>query len=165
MPIKKTPIIDINTGRIIKELKRRERVKPERTSTSELYDKGYLGCGGGRVGYYRKTYREMVRLFGKPDTGSGDGKVSTSWLFVFPGEEVDPPVLSVEGYKPCPLTIEFYDYKQTHLYSPELPTVEEFRYEYRDVPFNWHVGSNGTFNQVQRVLQDWKGITIKKERF
>jgi hypothetical protein len=86
------------------------------TADPDDYHAGWL------QGYIVCSYAELAQVFGEPN-GEGDGyKVSTSWV-IRDNETGD--------------LWEIYDYKRTSLYSPEYPTVEQFR----ALPaFNWHVG-------------------------
>ena len=89
--------------------------------------KSYRRTGGSHIGDYRATYNQMVKKFGRPETGSGDGKISTSWTFV-----------NTESGS----YVDFYDYKETDLYSSSKPTVRQFRRTYANKKFDWHIGSN-----------------------
>jgi ribosomal protein S21 len=90
-----------------------EGFKPTKDST----------IGISRTGEFTCSYKDLVNLFGPPNS-EGDGyKVSTEW--VLKNEET--------GAK---LTI--YDYKMTELYDEDYYTVEEFR----NLPsYEWHIGS------------------------
>jgi hypothetical protein len=70
-----------------------------------------------------------VALFGEPNQSSDGYKVSSEWL-VTDGEQ----------------TFSIYDYKETCLYSDDLPSVEEFR----ALPeYEWHIG--GTVKPTRLV--------------
>jgi len=77
-------------------------------------------AGTSRVGNFRATYKELFDLFGEPVESDGY-KVSTEW--------------KVRYFEKI---YTIYDYKETNLYSDELPSVEEFRSDKN--PKLWGVG-------------------------
>ena len=85
------------------------------------------GKTGGRRGSIRASIKELVTLFGKytdVSRDSGDGKVTTEWYFQ-------------NGNNSYGL----YDYKETSLYSPSCPSLENFRLDHHKV-IEWGVGAN-----------------------
>lgn len=77
--------------------------------------------GGSLAGYISASYKDLVALFGPPNS-EGDGyKVSTEWRLVFKGHH-----------------FRLYDYKDTELYDRSQPSVEEFR---SFDSYEWHVGA------------------------
>lgn len=77
-------------------------------------------CGSSLRGYFRATYKELVKALGEPCEADGY-KVSTEWK-VRDGENI----------------YTIYDWKETSLYDPELWSVEEFREN--EEPYLWHIG-------------------------
>lgn len=95
--------------------------------------KASLNCdinGTSLSGTVAVSYDELVEVFGEPNSTGDEYKVSTEWV--------------VTDGKNC-LTV--YDYKETNLYSPELPNVEDFRHQ---PMYDWHVGSHGGRKDVER---------------
>lgn len=75
--------------------------------------------------YFNCSYFDLFRAFGIPQDGD-DYKVSTSWRVTFRGE-----------------TFRLYDYKETHLYDPDGPSVKAFRSR---LDYDWHVGARSSTN-------------------
>jgi hypothetical protein len=83
---------------------------------------GGENCGTSLAGYLSASYKDLVKLLGRPNC-EGDGyKVSTEWVLTFRGE-----------------TFTLYDYKETRTYDRDLPSVQAFR---RLPMFDWHIGAN-----------------------
>lgn len=79
---------------------------------------------GHFLGIINASYAELVRAFGEPNGASDDYKVSTSW--------------SIEDALTGNV-FELYDYKETNMYSNDLPSVEEFR----QLPsYDWRIGGH-----------------------
>lgn len=81
--------------------------------------------GGALAGYVTLSYKELVKVFGKPQGRTDEYKVSTSW-------EIRDTETGV--------SFEIYDYKETKLYSEDLPSVTAFR---RLPSYRWHLGGGG----------------------
>jgi hypothetical protein len=80
---------------------------------------GTSGLQGGVVA----SYRQLVNLFGEPNSTGDEYKVSTEWILENKRGE----------------TVTLYDYKETNLYSSENPSIEEFR----NLPnYIWHIGGS-----------------------
>lgn len=77
--------------------------------------------GGYLQGYVNLGYADIVKMFGEPN-GIGCDKVSTEWQ-----------IKDTRTGK----FFRLYDYKETELYDPSLPSVASFRA--RDV-YEWHIG-------------------------
>jgi len=72
-------------------------------------------------GYITTSFSKLVEKFGEPVESDGY-KVSSEWLC----EYIDWTKFTV------------YDYKETELYNPDYPTVEDFR----SLPSHqWHIGA------------------------
>jgi len=69
------------------------------------------------------NYNKLVDLFGLPNSKGDDYKVSTEWIL----EDNLGRIVTI------------YDYKETNLYSSELPTVSKFR---KLNIYDWHIGAN-----------------------
>jgi len=84
--------------------------------------------GTSLTGEFTCSYKDLVNLFGPPNS-EGDGyKVSTEWVLK---NEDTGAILTI------------YDYKMTELYDEDYCTVEEFR----NLPsYEWHIGSKGKKN-------------------
>ena len=67
----------------------------------------------GLVGYVNTTYADLVEAFGKPLSGSGDGKVNSEWIIKFANGEV----------------ATIYDWK-------------EYRSISETEKISWHIGGN-----------------------
>lgn len=80
--------------------------------------------GGCLIGYVTLSYKELVKIFGKPNGGTDGYKVSTSW------DIIDTVTGNV---------IELYDYKETKQYDSHLQSVAAFRK--RD-SYDWHIGGS-----------------------
>lgn len=79
--------------------------------------------GTSLKGYVILSYKQLYEHFGEPNAQQSlDGKVSTCWVFNGPDNE-------------C---VTLYDYKETNLYSRELPSVDDFR---NQPIYEWHVGA------------------------
>ena len=77
--------------------------------------------GTSLKGTFEATYKELVGILGEPCKFADKYKVSTEWKIKFDGH-----------------IFTIYDFKETNLYSNELPTVKEFRSD--PLPKYWHVG-------------------------
>lgn len=73
--------------------------------------------------YFCASYKELEELLGKPNSEGDQCKVSTEWVF----KETDTGEI-----------VTLYDYKETNLYSREMPSVEEFRSRNQ---YDWHIGA------------------------
>lgn len=104
---------------------------------------------GAFVGEIHASLSELESIFGKPSTAiSPDGKVTTSWLFVFPKEKA---------------YIEIYDWKSTSRYESGYPTPTEFRNFVKYNEYDWHVGSNLTPSETKRLLEKYFGEDVAKK--
>ncbi len=84
--------------------------------TTNEFQSGHL------VGEFTCSYESLVALFGEPNQPGDECKVSSEWLVTDGGQ-----------------TFSIYDWKETCLYSDELPSVEEFR----ALPeYAWHIGGS-----------------------
>jgi hypothetical protein len=78
-------------------------------------------CEGGLIGYLDCSFATLQKVFGDPVDGS-ESKISTEWSIVD----------TQTGAR-----FAIYDWKETNLYSDNLPSVEEFR----ALPsYIWHIG-------------------------
>lgn len=76
--------------------------------------------GSSLKGYLTASFRQLADLFGEPSS-CGD-RVSTRWIAVWKGT-----------------FFHIYEYKDTALYDPDYPSVEEFR----AMPtYGWHIGAH-----------------------
>jgi hypothetical protein len=99
--------------------------------------------GGCLQGYVTCSYAELVSVFGEPDPRGSDGyKVSTEWNI----EDTE------EGR-----SFTLYDYKETNLYSPSLPTVQQFR---NQRSYEWHIGGDPDFGAISRFLTKKLGRAV-----
>lgn len=74
-------------------------------------------------GYVTASFARLKQLFGEPmPIVEGDGKVSTQWV-----------LMGSDGS-----AINVYDYKETDLYSRNLPNIHQFRAK---SSYDWHVGA------------------------
>lgn len=83
-------------------------------------------AGSGCRGTIFASIRELTELFGAYTDAvceGSDGKVTTQWTFKFG-----------RNY------YEIYDYKETALYSPDLPSLKDFR-EAQNIFVDWSVGA------------------------
>lgn len=93
--------------------------------------------------YVEASYKDLVALLGEPSDSDGY-KVSTEWNLTH--EESGEP-------------IALYDYKETHLYDPDLPSVEKFR---ALDSYEWHIGARS--KQVARNFAAALEEAISKRR-
>ncbi len=94
---------------------------PGREDATFKPNKSKMFSGSFLIGYVNTSYNNLVMLFGKPNTIMDGYKISTTWHL-----ESDRGDF-----------VMIYDYKETNLYDPALPSVEEFR----SLPtHNWHIG-------------------------
>ena len=77
--------------------------------------------GTSLQGYFNCSYKVLEAIFGEP-VKSDEYKVSTEWVF----EDVE----TGDVYT-------LYDWKETNLYSPNYPSVDEFR---SLKSYEWHIG-------------------------
>lgn len=84
--------------------------------------------GGCLQGHVTTSYARLLALFGEPNGGTDEYKVSTEYALEFEGK--------------C---FSLYDYKETSLYSRDYPSVAEFR----ALPeYGWHIGG-------ENLSKDW----------
>lgn len=92
-------------------------------------------AGTSLLGYMEASYRDLVRVLGKPNAEGDQYKVSTEWVVTFAGR-----------------TFTIYDYKVTRLYDRGGISVKAFR----ALPkFEWHIGGTAkdmTFEQLRSVI-------------
>jgi len=103
--------------------------------------KGGCAYGTSLIGEYCASYTALRAVLGAPNSPrGGDGKTSTEWI--------------VRDNFGGVYTI--YDYKETNLYSPDLPSVRKFRQ--RPV-YDWHIG--GGRNTRLSELVEWLSAKIR----
>ncbi len=78
--------------------------------------------GTSLQGEINASFKQIRDLLGESEESDGY-KVSTMWTCVFEGK-----------------TFTVYDYKETSLYSDDLPSVEEFQAR---ESYAWHIGGSG----------------------
>lgn len=98
------------------------------------------GAGTSLQGYVTAQYSQLVAIFGEPSKDVDGYKVSTEWEITFAN--------GVEA--------TIYDYKDTNLYSDELPTPDAFRAATEQTPYEWHIGGYDK-SAVALVLETLKG--------
>jgi hypothetical protein len=81
-------------------------------------------------------YSKLAAVLGVPRV-SDEYKVSTEWLMT--------NVRS--GY-----TVSIYDYKETSMYDPDLPSPEEFRANTEKDGYEWHIGAKTKY-QADEFLE------------
>jgi len=79
--------------------------------------------GTSLSGEIETSYKNLVKLFGKPNGGSDNYKVSSEWVL----EDDLGNVATI------------YDYKATNLYDDGNPSVAQFR---KLPSFSWHIGTS-----------------------
>ncbi len=86
-------------------------------------------------GYIEASYERLHYLFGEPIGQPDPYKVSTEWIIQF-----DDGVVAT-----------IYDYKETNVYDPCGPTVDEFRAR---PSYDWHIGgkSKDIVDRVRDIL-------------
>ena len=86
--MKKIPVIDVNTGKILKTWTSYQVVNPKKINSqtkATLFQRMGVHMMTGRVGYYTATYEVMQRLFGEPEkkeqtyTHSKESETNTAW--------------------------------------------------------------------------------------
>ena len=91
------------------------------------------------AGYITTSYAKLEAAFGPPTRGpegSGDGKVSTEWVFLFRND----------------VQVTIYDYKETDAYDSSLPAVEEFRAR---PEYKWHISAPDGSTLTAAALRYW----------
>ena len=73
-------------------------------------------------GSFRCSYKKLVDILRLPNSESDEYEVSTEWVLCDKEKNV----------------VALYDWKETDLYSDDLPSVEEFR---RRRSYDWHIGA------------------------
>lgn len=84
----------------------------------------------------KATFSSLCKLLGPPTGGDGE-KVSTEWTMQNPAGDV----------------VSVYDYKDTNIYDPDLPSVEDFRKETENGNYEWHIGAHS--KEVARDFLAW----------
>jgi hypothetical protein len=97
-----------------------EKKKTTKAAGVTLGNPGLQG-GTSLAGYLTASYRDLVKVLGRPNCEGDQYKVSTEWVLVFKNR--------------C---VTLYDYKDTKLYSRDLPSVQTFR---RQDSYEWHIGA------------------------
>jgi hypothetical protein len=87
------------------------------------------------------SYKNLVKLFGKPNSPGDEYKVSSEWIL-----EDD------NGY-----LVTIYDWKETNLYDSSNPSVKKFR---ELDSYSWHIG--GTRIEDEENLQAFVYIRLMK---
>lgn len=91
------------------------------------------------IGKYETSYKNLVKIFGKPN-GEGDNyKISTEWVL----EDDKGNIVSIS------------DYKMTNLYDSSYPSVYKFRNE---LSYDWNI-----FSDNKEILKDLKTYIYIKE--
>ena len=75
------------------------------------------------MGSFSASYKNLVKLFGKPNAITDEYKVSTEWVL----EDNEGNIVTI------------YDWKMTDLYDEGLYSVEEFR---KLDSYDWHIGGH-----------------------
>ena len=88
-------------------------------------------------GYIILPYSTLEAAFGPPNH-SDSHKISTGWVL-----EHNNTIITI------------YDWKETHLYSPELPSVSEFRQRPR---YCWHVGGLPNMTPPRLLAQHFSDV-------
>ena len=121
--MKKVPVIDVNTGKVLKTWTSLQFVNPKKINSqtkTTLFERMGMNMLSGRVGFYTASYEVMQRLFGEPEKMEQTytySKESTQWSFSFTDKKTV-----------YPLIISLYDYKETSLFNnTSYPTPAEFR--------------------------------------
>jgi len=99
---------------------------------------------GGHAAYVNATFAELVSVFGPPNGGTDNYRVSTRWVIK---DTVTGNVLDI------------YDYKETSTYSPKLPSVADWRA--RTEPHEWHVGGQVDRDQLKEFLATKLGRKVE----
>ena len=88
------------------------------------------GRDGSLQAYVETSYVKLVELFGEPNSGGDNYKVSTEWIL----EDEEGKVVTI------------YEYKTTNSYDSGAMSVEAFR----ALPsFNWHIGAEGALEATR----------------
>jgi hypothetical protein len=95
-------------------------------------------------GYFNATYSELVDAFGEPEI-MNNYKVSTEWAFSADNGAV----------------FTLYDYKDTNLYSRELPSPEAFRLRHMTKEYGWHLGAHD--KKVFDLACSWLNERLNKK--
>ena len=107
-------------------------------------------AGSSCQGTIFASIRELTELFGAYTdavTEDSDGKVTTQWTFKFG-----------RNY------FEIYDYKQTALYSPDLPSLKDFRAD-QNIFVDWSVGAKCNADEfIELVDSKLKALRLTKRR-
>lgn len=99
-------------------------------------------AGGCLIGYVTCSFEDLKRVFGEPEDGDGY-KTSTEWVIK------DTATSKV---------FALYDYKNTELYDPDLPSVDQFRTR---ATFDWHVGGECDIPAFTKWLSEKLGHSVK----
>jgi hypothetical protein len=116
-------------------------IQPDKVySKEEVMGKRFVrskspSCEGGLVEYLSCSFEELRKVFGEPDPGCDNEKISTEWT-----------VLDTQTGK----KFVIYDWKETNLYDDELHSVEEFRALPNHV---WHIGGIISKPDVDALVQ------------
>lgn len=106
-------------------------------------------AGSGQRGTIFASIRELTELFGAYTDAvcdDSDGKVTTQWTFKFG-----------RNY------FEIYDYKQTALYSPDLPSLKDFRAD-QNIFIDWSVGAKCNADEfIELVDSKLKALRLTKK--
>lgn len=87
-------------------------------------------------GYFTASYADLKKVLGEPQSSDGY-KVSTEWIVEHNGR-----------------TWTIYDYKETDLYEPGYPSVEQFR---KLPEYQWHIGGEGK-EGLNKFIKDLKAL-------
>lgn len=93
----------------------------------------------GEIGHIDASYNDLLELFGEPNGDTDDYKISTAWELV-------------DNLGRC---VGIEDWKQTDLYDPDYPSVEEFRNE---PSYNWII--TGHRNGSEELVEDLRTYII-----
>jgi len=98
--------------------------------------------GFGLMGRINVPFSRLVQVFGEPTDADGE-KVAFEWII-----RVQDGPSDLRG-----TVLTIYDYKETSLYEPGLPSPEELR---RSDFSGWHVGGRDrrAVELVERILRE-----------
>jgi hypothetical protein len=120
---------------IIKNLKGRKDIIFKRTHNPRFTN------ATGEIGRMSASYDDLVELFGEPDESPDEYKISTEWCLVD----------SLGRY--CSL----FDWKQTNLYDPDFPSIEEFR----SLPtYDWIISADINQKDIMEDLKTYIMLNI-----
>ena len=91
---------------------------------------------GHLVGDITASYQEMYDVLGKPNGRGDDHKITTEWRLRGKDES---------GFY-------IYDWKQTNLFHPAYPSLQEFRSS--RMPYEWHIGGKSDPSELVSWLNE-----------